>query len=106
MTQAPTASIPLARRHRPRRGRERAKFADRPQGARLRPPDTPRVVVEAASPQGWEGLAGPTGRIVGLDRSGASAPAAQVLAGPGFTVEALRTAAHDAIEATAEGTWW
>ncbi|OIH99560.1 MULTISPECIES: transketolase [unclassified Curtobacterium] len=56
-----------------------------------------RVVVEAASPFGWEGIAGPDGVVVGIDEFGVSAPAADALAARGMTVErvveALRTVA-------------
>lgn len=48
---------------------------------------TCRVVVEAASPFGWEGLAGASGRIVALERFGASAPGPALLEAFGFTPE-------------------
>ncbi|HVG95237.1 MAG TPA: transketolase, partial [Planctomycetota bacterium] len=43
--------------------------------AAVLPPGVPRVVVEAATPFGWEGVAGPGGATIGLDHFGASAPA-------------------------------
>jgi len=68
---------------------------------RVLPSDrTARVVVEAASTFGWEGIAGPRGMVVGIDGFGLSAPADQALAARGMTVEhvvdAIRTvvAAH------------
>ncbi|MFZ6990597.1 transketolase [Curtobacterium sp. RRHDQ66] len=68
---------------------------------RVLPSDrTARVVVEAASSFGWEGIAGPHGMVVGIDGFGLSAPADQALTARGMTVEhvvdAIRTvvAAH------------
>jgi transketolase len=52
------------------------------------PPDgTPRLVVEAGSPLGWERYVGRNGAMITIDRFGASAPGAMVLAKYGFTVE-------------------
>lgn len=48
---------------------------------------TARLAVEAASPLGWERWTGLRGAIIGVDRFGASAPGATVLAEYGFTVE-------------------
>ncbi|NTW52592.1 MAG: transketolase [Chlorobiaceae bacterium] len=44
-----------------------------------------RVVIEAASPFGWDGIAGPEGRVIGMDRFGASAPGATLFEAFGFT---------------------
>jgi transketolase len=63
----------------------------------LLPPGIPRLVVEAASPQGWEGVAGATGRVLGLGRFGASAPGARVMAELGFTPERIAKAALEVI---------
>jgi transketolase len=46
-----------------------------------------RVVVEAASPFGWERFAGDEGAIMGIDHFGVSAPGDEVLSRFGFTVE-------------------
>lgn len=46
-----------------------------------------RVAVEAAGPQGWHRWVGEDGRIVALDRFGASAPGPIVMAELGFTAE-------------------
>lgn len=46
---------------------------------------TKRMVVEAAHPQGWEGIAGSHGLIYGITRFGASAPAAQLAEFFGYT---------------------
>jgi transketolase len=53
----------------------------------LPPDETPRLVVEAGSPMGWERYVGRNGAMVTIDRFGASAPGATVLAKFGFTVE-------------------
>ncbi|HEX2026801.1 MAG TPA: transketolase [Nitriliruptorales bacterium] len=88
----------------------REKFGELPhdRAAEILPPTVPRVVVEAGSPQGWEGLASPPGapkgRIIGLKRFGASAPGADVLADLGFTPEAVADAARDLLAADADRT--
>ena len=46
-----------------------------------------RVSIEAGSPLGWERYVGPAGAILGVDRFGASAPGAEVMARYGFTVD-------------------
>lgn len=46
-----------------------------------------RLVLEAGVSCGWEKYAGPRGKILGIDRFGASAPGDRVLAELGFTVE-------------------
>ena len=52
------------------------------------PPDvTARVAVEAGVSQGWHRWVGTRGRVLGLDRFGASAPAATVFEKLGFTVD-------------------
>ncbi len=61
------------------------------------PPGVPRVVVEAASPFGWERYAGPGGRIIGIDRFGASGPGAQVLEALGFTTDRVVEAARSVL---------
>ena len=64
------------------------------------PPDaTARVVVEAAASTGWERFAGARGRLVTLDRFGASAPGPVVQAQLGFTSEAVASAARAAMGA-------
>ena len=51
----------------------------------LPPAVTARVAVEAASPMGWERYIGPRGRMVGMTRFGASAPAEVLFEKFGFT---------------------
>jgi transketolase len=46
-----------------------------------------RVTIEVGVPLGWERYAGDEGAIVGLDRYGASAPAATIFERLGFTVD-------------------
>jgi len=48
---------------------------------------TARVAVEAGVPQGWDRYVGSAGRIIGLDRFGASAPGDVALRNLGFNVE-------------------
>lgn len=48
---------------------------------------TARIVIEAAASAGWYQLVGCHGRVIGLDRFGASAPAKAVFEAYGFTVE-------------------
>jgi transketolase len=56
-----------------------------------------RVSVEAASTLGWDRYVGPTGRIIGMRRFGASAPIKNLLEKFGFTTEKVVEAAREAI---------
>lgn len=49
--------------------------------------DTPRLAIEAGVSMGWERYTGLNGRIIGIDRFGASAPGGTVLKNLGFTPE-------------------
>jgi transketolase len=51
------------------------------------PAGVPKLAVEAAATLGWWKYVGSDGGVVGLDRFGASAPGAKVLAELGFTPE-------------------
>ena len=63
------------------------------------PRDVPaRVSIEAGSPLGWERYTGAHGRIIGLDRFGASAPGGTNMEKLGFTVEAVVGAALASME--------
>jgi transketolase len=53
----------------------------------LPPTVTKRLAVEAGVTLGWERYVGLEGRILGLDRFGASAPGSTVFEEFGFTVE-------------------
>jgi transketolase len=59
-----------------------------------------RVAVEAGVPQGWTRWVGDSGRIIGLNRFGESAPYRDVYEALGFTVEAVVKAAKDTIKAS------
>jgi transketolase len=61
----------------------------------LPPAVTRRMSVEAGSPFGWERYTGSAGRIHGLDRFGASAPAEDLAEHFGFTPEAVAAAAAE-----------
>lgn len=54
-----------------------------------------RLVVEAAASDGWYKFIGCHGRIIGIDRFGASAPAKAVFNEFGFTVEHIVTVANE-----------
>ena len=53
----------------------------------LPPAVTRRVAVEAAHPFGWERYVGCNGKVVGMPRFGASAPAEVLAEKFGFTVD-------------------
>ncbi len=55
----------------------------------LLPADALKVSIEAGSTLGWERYVGTDGLTIGLDRFGASAPAEQLFAKFGFTVDAI-----------------
>ncbi len=54
---------------------------------------TARVAIEAGRSLGWERYVGPQGRIVGIDRFGASAPAPELFKFLGLSAEAVAEAA-------------
>ncbi|HSW70256.1 MAG TPA: transketolase [Gammaproteobacteria bacterium] len=56
---------------------------------------TARLVIEAAASDGWYKFAGCRGRVIGLDRFGASAPAKEVFKEYGFTVEHIISVAKE-----------
>ena len=58
-----------------------------------------RVVAEAGVPRGWAGIAGASGRILGIARYGESAPGAQLFEHFGFTAEAVAALARESIAA-------
>lgn len=51
--------------------------------------NAPRIVVEAASPFGWDKYLGGKGEIIGIDRFGASGPAGELYKHFGITAEAV-----------------
>jgi transketolase len=60
---------------------------------------TARVVVEAGVTAGWASIAGGQGRIVGVDRFGASAPAGELFREYGLTVENVSQAVRESLAA-------
>ena len=64
----------------------------------LLPRRVPRVVVEAGSRQGWQGVAGENGTICSLDRFGASAPGPVAMAELGFSPERVASAALELLQ--------
>lgn len=63
------------------------------------PPDVQlRLAVEAGVPQGWHRWTGAKGRVLGLERYGASAPASQVFKNLGFSVENIERIVLDMLQ--------
>ena len=58
-----------------------------------------RVAVEAAATFGWERWVGDAGEVVGMERFGASAPAADLFARFGFTADNVAAVAREVLEA-------
>jgi transketolase len=63
----------------------------------LPPSVTARVVVEAAIPDGWYKYAGLNGKVIGMTSFGESAPAGQLFAEFGFTVDNVVKAIEDVL---------
>lgn len=63
-----------------------------------------RVTVEAGASLGWREWAGDLGEVIAIDRFGASAPGAEVLAHFGFTADKVAAAALRVIERTRKAT--
>jgi transketolase len=63
----------------------------------LPPAVTARVAVEAGVPDGWWRYVGSSGRVIGMERFGESAPAAELFEYFGFTVQAVVDAAQAAL---------
>jgi transketolase len=59
---------------------------------------TARLAVEAGISMGWEKYVGPNGKVIGVDKYGASAPANVVFEKYGFTVENVVAEANRLIE--------
>jgi transketolase len=60
-----------------------------------------RVAIEAAASDYWYRFIGPYGKVIGLDRFGASAPAKDVFRECGFTVDAVTASTKEVIYAAA-----
>jgi transketolase len=65
----------------------------------LPPQVTARVAVEKGATLGWDRWVGPTGKIIGMDTFGVSAPMKALQAKFGFTVEAIVAAAREQLDA-------
>lgn len=63
-----------------------------------------RVAIEAAASDYWYRFVGSQGKIIGLDRFGASAPAKDVFRDCGFTVEHVVTVTKEVIYSTANNS--
>jgi transketolase len=61
-----------------------------------------RIAIEAGSTFGWERWVGNEGRIIGIDRFGASAPSKILLQELGFTVENVINVALEMLEERTE----
>ena len=81
-------------------------FAQQDQAYRdqvLPPSIKPRLAVEAGSTMGWDRWVGDSGRIVGIDTFGASAPGNKVMQEYGFTIATLIDVVLDMINADMMG---
>jgi transketolase len=58
-----------------------------------------RIAIEAAASDGWYKFVGCNGRVIGIDRFGASAPAKDVYKDCGMTVERIVAVAHELVVA-------
>jgi transketolase len=65
----------------------------------LPPGVSARVAVEAAAPLGWERFTGSDGRIIAIDRFGASAPGSEVMREYGFTAVHVAEMARAVLDA-------
>jgi len=71
---------------------------------RVLPPDvTARLAVEAGSGMGWHRYVGDDGDILGVDRFGASAPGATIMAARGFTPDNICSRARDLLQRQGKG---
>jgi transketolase len=61
-----------------------------------------RVAVEAAAPFGWERWVGDAGRIIGMERFGASAPAEVLFERFGFTPDRVADVAREVLAAVGQ----
>ncbi|HID30121.1 MAG TPA: transketolase, partial [Desulfobacterales bacterium] len=59
-----------------------------------------RLAIEAGLPMGWERYVGLQGKVIGIQRLGASAPGAEVLQKFGFTAEAVVDAVSEMLRRT------
>jgi transketolase len=62
------------------------------------PTNVPLLVIEAASPVGWQSFVGPRIAVIGIDTFGSSAPGPVVMEHYGFTVENVCKQAHHVLD--------
>jgi transketolase len=62
----------------------------------------PRVSIEAAATFGWERIVGEDGLKIGIDRFGASAPAAKIAEHLGFTASDIAARINDWMDSAPE----
>jgi transketolase len=62
------------------------------------PPQLPKVAVEAGVTDYWRKYVGPEGAVVGIDRYGESAPAADLFKHFGFTPENVAKAVRSVLK--------
>ena len=78
---------------------ERFEKAPAPYREKILPSDvTKRMAVEAGISMGWEKYTGPEGKIIGIDKFGASAPGGTVLKEYGFSPENIVKNAIDLLK--------
>jgi transketolase len=78
---------------------ERFAAQDQPYRDEVLPPAVrARVAVEAAAPFGWERWVGDAGTVIGMERFGASAPAAALFERFGFTPDRVADAARGVLD--------
>ena len=65
--------------------------------ARVLPPDSVKVSIEAGIATGWRERVGHTGAVISIDHYGASAPAARLFADNGFTGQNIAATARRAL---------
>jgi len=58
---------------------------------------TARIAIEAGVPHYWRGIVGAGGKVIGIDRFGASAPAGELFEAFGFTIERIVATARELI---------
>jgi len=63
----------------------------------LAPSGLPRVCVEASNPMSWFGIARDSDEVIGVTGFGASAPASEIAAEHGMTVDAVREAVERSV---------
>ena len=59
------------------------------------PPDIPRLIIEAAHSQSWQGYLNVGGRVIGINDFGASAPGGELMEHFGFSTEQILTEAQE-----------